>query len=244
MKRTFDLHTHILYGVDDGARTMKESLALLEEAGEQGITDIVLTPHYRKGMFAYPTEDILKHFLLLKKAARPLNISLYLGCEYHVNETMIEYLRKNRCFPLNLGDHVLAEYKPLTEYDFIRYYTQELLQSGYTPLIAHVERYECLTADPDRIAQLSEMGALIQINADSVLGMTGRQIRKFCHGLLKNGWVDIVASDVHNQTDRANHLMECRAYIEKKYGKAYAADLFDRNARHILHIDTKESRGE
>ena len=67
MKRTFDLHTHILYGVDDGARTMRESLALLEEASEQGVTDIVLTPHYRKGMFAYPTEDILKHFLLLKR---------------------------------------------------------------------------------------------------------------------------------------------------------------------------------
>ena len=99
MKRTFDLHTHILYGVDDGAHTMRESLALLEEASEQGVTDIVLTPHYRKGMFAYPTEDILKHFLLLKKAARPLALSLYLGCEYMWMRRWLNICERTAVFP-------------------------------------------------------------------------------------------------------------------------------------------------
>ena len=234
MPRMIDIHTHTLYGVDDGAKTMNDSLDILYNAAEQGITDMILTPHYRKGMFAYPVEDVLKHFLLLKKQAKDTGVQLYLGCEYHVNDTIVQYLKSKRCSTMNFGPYVLTEYKESTDYDMICHYTQELIQNGYIPIIAHIERYECLTDNPDLVAELSELGAMMQLNADSVLGIVGRPLKKFCHKILKAGWADFIASDTHDCQNRANHLGKCRAYVEKKYGVAYAEQLFCTNAQRIL----------
>lgn len=234
MKRMIDIHTHILYGVDDGAKSMEMSLDMLQDAAKQGITDIILTPHYRKGMFSYPVETILKHFLLLKKQARPIGVQLYLGSEYHVNDTMVEYLKSNRCLPMNLGKYVLAEYRESTEYDVMCRYTQELIQNGYIPIIAHIERYDCLVEYPELVAELSELGALMQLNADSILGLLGHPAKRFCHRILKHGLADFVASDAHGCQERANHLGKCCAYVEKKYGTVYAEKLFYKNAECIL----------
>ena len=65
MQRTIDIHSHVLYGVDDGAKTISESLDMLQEAADQGIADMILTPHYHKEIFPYPVDRVLKHFLRL-----------------------------------------------------------------------------------------------------------------------------------------------------------------------------------
>ena len=74
-----DIHCHLLYGVDDGAKTIEESVAMLEAAKEQGISAMILTPHYRHGMFAYPKEEIEEHFRILEPYAQKLGIYLALG---------------------------------------------------------------------------------------------------------------------------------------------------------------------
>lgn len=87
-----DIHCHLLYGVDDGAKTIEESVAMLEAAKEQGISAMILTPHYRHGMFAYPKEEIEEHFRILEPYAQKLGIYLALGTEYHVNSHIVEAL--------------------------------------------------------------------------------------------------------------------------------------------------------
>ena len=96
-KTMIDIHCHLLYGVDDGAKTIEESVAMLEAAKEQGISAMILTPHYRHGMFAYPKEEIEEHFRILEPYAQELGIYLALGTEYHVNSHIVEALDSGRC---------------------------------------------------------------------------------------------------------------------------------------------------
>lgn len=229
-----DIHCHALYGVDDGAGNIEESIAMLRRANSQGIEAIVLTPHYRLGMFDYPAEQVRAHFDCLKQEAEKIGIMLYLGCEYHVNSSILEALQENQCFSLAGGNFVLTEYSFNTDFSYIYTQTQKLLSCGYIPVIAHIEPYECFLKDPKLCLELSRAGAYIQINADSVLGLDSKAVGKFCRKILKKGWADIVASDAHGIDRRACHLEECRKYITKKYGEAYAELLFKQNPEKVV----------
>lgn len=230
-----DIHNHTLFGVDDGAKTLEESLKLLSDAKRQGAESVILTPHYRHGMFDYPLKRIQAHFEELTAASADIGIQLHLGCEYHVNRDMIDAFRTGRCLTLAGGDYVLTEYSQVSEYSFIIEQTQHLLSCGYFPVIAHVERYACLLKKPVLCAELSNMGAMIQINADSVLGLDGRAAEKFCKKLLKHEWADVIASDTHDRKERACHMAECQALVTKKYGSEYAHILFAANPKRIIN---------
>ncbi|MEZ3433935.1 MAG: PHP domain-containing protein [Lachnospiraceae bacterium] len=229
-----DIHCHALYGVDDGAANIEESAAMLKQAASQGVEAVVLTPHYRHGMFPYPKERIWEHFEKLKPTAEEIGMELYLGCEYHVNSRIVEALTSGRCLSLAEGDFVLTEYSFDTEYSYINEQTRKLLSCGYIPVVAHVERYGCFLKNPKLCAELADTGAYIQVNADSILGLTGRTAERFCKKLLKHEWVDIVASDAHGIKNRASHLGECQEYIIKKYGKDYAELLLEHNPQRII----------
>lgn len=229
-----DIHNHSLFGVDDGAETIETSIAMLETAYRQGVDAVILTPHYRHGMFPYPTEEIKEHYRQLSGHAEQIGIRVYLGCEYHVNSRMIEYLQSGRCMTMAGGSYVLTEYDYDTDYTMIYNETKQLLMTGYVPVIAHVERYGCLQKKPELCRELSEVGAMIQINAAGVLGKDGKNEARCCKKLLKNEWADIVASDAHGITRRPNYMAECRDYIGKKYGTEYAGMLFDSNPLKVL----------
>jgi hypothetical protein len=107
-KTMIDIHCHLLYGVDDGAKTIEESVAMLEAAKEQGISAMILTPHYRHGMFAYPKEEIEEHFRILEPYAQKLGIYLALGTEYHVNSHIVEALDSGRCRTMAGSRYVLC----------------------------------------------------------------------------------------------------------------------------------------
>lgn len=229
-----DIHNHTLFGVDDGAGNIDESLALLADAKAQGAEAIILTPHYRHGMFAYPAERIEAHYDELKEKAKDIGVELFLGCEYHVNRGIVEAFREGRCKTLAGSDYVLTEYSYETEYSYMLEHTKRLLSHGYFPVIAHVERYKCLVKKPVLCAEISNIGALIQVNAESVLGLAGWQMERFCKKLLKQQWADIVASDTHDLSGRACHMRECRELVEKKYGFDYAERLFVKNPKRII----------
>lgn len=228
-----DIHCHLLYGVDDGAKTIEESVAMLEEAKRQGIIGIILTPHYRHGMFDYPTEEIAEHYRMLLPYAKKLEMYLALGTEYHVNSQIVEALDKGRCRTLAGSRYVLCEYSRDTEYSYIYQMTQELLLHGYVPVLAHTERYPAL-ADPKDVEEIRSLGAWITVNADAVLGLEGMGPKKYCRKLLKEELVDAIASDSHGIKSRACHMQKCRERIEKKYGLQEAEKLFEKNPLKII----------
>ncbi len=229
-----DIHCHALYGVDDGAKSIEESIAMLQQAKSQGVEAVVLTPHYRYGMFGYPVECIRSHFGHLKPEAEKLGMELHLGCEYHVNSRIIEALQEGQCLSLAGGDFVLTEYSFDTDFSYIYGQTKKLISYGYIPVVAHVERYGCFLGNPKLCLELGNTGAYIQVNADSILGLDGRAGERFCRKLLKKGWADIVAGDAHGENARACHLGECREYVARKYGEDYAELLFEENPGKVI----------
>ena len=134
-----DIHCHMLYGVDDGAEDRQMSVAMLKDAAKQGISAVILTPHYRQGMFKYPLEEIRAAYEDLYSEAEKLGVMIYLGCEYHADSDTGENLKNGRCLTLADSDYVLVEFKYESYIGFIRNTLNDLLAHGYTPVIAHAE---------------------------------------------------------------------------------------------------------
>jgi protein-tyrosine phosphatase len=112
--------------------------------------------------------------------------------------------------------------------------TREAIFAGYIPVIAHVERYECLS-DISRIEDLQELGALIQVNADSVLGIDGRHFKRYTKKLLKAGLVDVIASDSHGTKERVCNMKKCYEYVAKKFGDDYAQEIMQTTPENIIN---------
>ena len=229
-----DIHCHLLYGVDDGPKEIEESIEMLKEAARQGLTHIILTPHYRRGMFRFDKELADVHMSQLKPYAQKLGIELYLGTEIHVNGDIIQYLEEEKCLSLANSRYVLTEYEYDTEYSYIFQMTHTLFRHGYVPVIAHVERYGCLNKNPKKLEELQEIGALIQVNASAISGDEGWKVKNFCKNILKRGWVDIVASDSHGIKKRSCCLRRAYEYISEKYGEKQAFRLIVTNPNKIL----------
>lgn len=232
----YDIHCHILSGVDDGAPNFFDALEMVRIAREDGTRHLVLTPHYHVGHFELPAENLRDRFQIIQNEVAALypDMKLYLGVEICYHEAAAEKLKQNRLLTMADTDYVLVEFFPQTEQRVILQGLQEIQMVGKRPILAHVERYEKLTGDYDAVEQLIRMGFYIQVNASSVLGKSGRRVKNFTKKLLQNGQVDFIASDAHGIRHRRPMLGECAAYIRKKWGDDYVDELLIRNPKKML----------
>ena len=229
-----DMHCHLLHGVDDGPEKIDLSIAMLRTAKEQGVTDIILTPHYRRGMFKFDGDLVKAQMIELAPYAEEIGIKLHLGTEVHVHGDILEYIEKRKVYTLADTEYILTEYGYDTEYSYIFKNTHELLRHGYIPVIAHVERYACLVKNPKRLEELQEIGAWIQCNASAIIGEEGWGTKQFCKKALKHGWVDVVASDSHDKKKRKSYMEDAYDYITEKYGEKLAYRLMIKNPKKII----------
>ena len=228
-----DIHCHILPKVDDGPDSVEESLKILKDMKRQGIKHVIVTPHYRPEMFEPSMKRVIYSYRHLRDIAYNMGVSMSLGCEYYRNEQIIDHM-DNRKRPSMAGSrYVLIEFSMNDLFPTIRNYVYELITHGYQPIIAHVERYFCCQK-MEKIQELKDMGALIQVNAGSVLGEEGWKLKKFCLELMKKDLIDFIASDTHNTSDRKLNLKKCASYVTKKMGKQYAERIFFNNPLNIL----------
>lgn len=246
MRGMVDIHCHILPGVDDGAESAKETVALLRREYEDGVRAIIVTPHYRVGMFETPEEIIEKEFRKVRRFLKRngIKLQLYLGCEYHSHRLMAENLQKGLRPTLAGSDYVLTEFSAAHTYAQIRAQVYELITFGYIPIIAHVERYPCLLKKPELIMELKDLGAEIQITSGSLLQKAGWRVKGFCVRLLKEELVDYIATDAHHIKNRAPDLQECAQYLEKKFGKQYVERLLVTNPRNIIKNGMEKRKNE
>ena len=231
-----DLHCHLMPYVDDGAYDRDECLALLQMEAEQGVRSICLTPHLRADMFETPDEEILRHFAevteLAEEAALPLELCH--SREYHFDRIFRELLRNRQIRPLGAGRTVLVEFGGRHSREDILDAVKLVSDAGYVPLIAHVERYAPLHQDWSFACELREQGALLQLNAGSVLGQEGLRQRLLCRKLLQKDLVTVIASDAHDVKIRAPQLRQCAEHLEHKYGLRAAKLLLSGNPKAIL----------
>lgn len=237
----FDIHSHIIFGVDDGPKTIDESLALLRLAYEQGVRHIVATSHRRKGMFETPEQTILENFMLVNSRAAQLwpDLVLYYGAELYASSDLFDKLEHQKVPTMNGTRFVLIEFSSATPYKDIHQAVQKTSLLGLTPVIAHIERYQALAFDDKKVRELIAMGAYTQINSSSVLkpklfGDPLKDHKKRAQFFLDKDLVHCVASDMHNTTSRPPYMAEAYQKVAASYGQTRAQDLFIANPQTLL----------
>ena len=235
-KGIYDIHCHIVPGVDDGATDIEETGKLLRMEYEQGVRTIIATPHFRFRMFETSAEKVKEQFKLVEKAAAEVasDLHVYLGCEFHTNMEMISMLRENKVMTMAGSRYVLTEFSHNSEENYIRERLSTLLSGGYKPIVAHIERYEATRTSMDFVEELVDMGVCMQINADSITGKDGFFTKRYCNRVMKQDLLHFVGSDCHNSTKRISRIGEEYRVVTAKFGQDYADELFIRNPERIL----------
>ena len=231
-----DIHTHILPGVDDGAKDMTEAMALLRMAYNNGTKTVFLTPHYRGQYKKYTPEDLQQAFWALTQTVQREmpDLELYLGNEICYEQEVPDGLRTDRILSMNGSRYCLLEFYPMSLRSQVLSAVSSVRNAGYLPIIAHVERNNCFLQDSALVDEVLHMGALLQLNADSIMNANGRAVSGFCRQLLRSGNVHFVATDAHDCVKRTPILKECFQWVSRKYGQAYASMLFSENARAVI----------
>jgi putative phosphotyrosine-protein phosphatase len=236
-----DIHSHIVFDVDDGPRDLADSRALLEESYRQGVRTIISTSHRRKGMFETPENKIAEHFKLVQEIAKEISddLTVLYGAEIYYTSDVLDKLEKKIIPSLADTRYALIEFSMTTPYKEIHTALSNVLRLGITPVVAHIERYHCLENDEKKVRDLIDMGCYMQINSSSVLkpklfGDKYKFMKKRARFFLEKDLVHFVASDMHNLDDRPPYMEEAYQIISKKYGVAYAEQLFRKNQEILL----------
>jgi tyrosine-protein phosphatase YwqE len=196
-----DIHSHILPGIDDGARTLEESVQLVSEMAGWGFERITCTPHITK-KFRNTKESIKEKFDMLSNAVsrKGLDIELRMSAEYRLNpETWPEILSQGQLMPIE-DQYILMEFPindptemgdliPMEEF-------RKVLSLGLTPVLPHPERYFYL--DHDDLLRYVDAGVKIQSNYGSLAGVYGSEVRDRAQSLIDEGIISFLASDMHN----------------------------------------------
>lgn len=226
-----NLHCHILFGVDDGAKTEEQMYDLIKLEYSFGVRRLCFTPHYNPALFEPKPAQIAESFRLAQSfvSENLPDMKLYLGNEVFMRPDTIERLADRSCKPLGDTKTVLTEFSPSMSWDDMRMYCVKLLGQGYRPLLAHIERYEKLN-QMENIYELKSLGVKFQINTAAF--ETSR--RKLISRLLEEGLVDVVSDDRHNEKRGDPPISESYAFIREKFGSAAAEAIFIRRPKAIL----------
>lgn len=232
-----DIHCHILPGVDDGAKSMEQSMEMIDIAYENGIDTIIATPHHMpEGRNVSPT-GIKERVAKLQAYAdeKDYDMTILPGNEIYYHSDVAEMLDEKQICTLAGSSCVLVEFSPMDESRYIRNSLAELQNMGYDPIIAHVERYMSLLKAPfEKIQELRDMGILIQVNANSVMGGFGKPTKAIVEKLLKNRLVDFIGTDAHSSGTRSPAIRECAEYLSSKYPADYVEELLYVNAEKYI----------
>lgn len=228
LQYTTDLHSHLIPGIDDGVKTLEESIEIISKMKDLGFKKIITTPHIMSHRFPNTKEIILSKAKKVRKELKKRNIDIDFkaAAEYYFDEYFLEQIEKNDLLTFN-DNYILFELsytlKPLGLEPTI----QNLIERGYKPILAHPERYSFLYSDYSKYDKLKSTGVKFQINLNSLIGFYGRNPKKAAKYLVDNAFVDFVGSDIH--------AMNYFDSFKKAIMSSETSDTFKKN--NILNID-------
>ncbi len=198
-----DVHSHILPGVDDGAQDIDEAMAMINLAYQKGIRKIFLTPHYVPGRTKRQAEELQEIFEAFYTKVREKygeEISLYLGNEIYYRNGVVKDIEEGKALTMADTRYVLVEFNISISYSELYQAVKKMIQSSYIPIIAHYERYECLFEREDRVRELKEQGARLQMNLSSFIGKDKHS--QFCRKMVREHLVHFFGTDTHDTERR------------------------------------------
>ena len=238
-----DIHAHILPGVDDGAKDIKDSLAIARKLIEKGITHVVATPHYMEDLCQLTPEETEKRVEQLQSvfSDEGLNIKVLPGAEAYITADLGKKVKSGQIATLNNSRYILVELPMNSIPGYVHHVFYDLLVLGYTPIIAHPERNSLLFKRQDYLKAWLEEGVLLQLNAGSLLGIHGPSVKSVAKKLLINRKFHFIASDIHTGKEKNRSIFNGFEKIKKLTG--FNNGLFCYNARRVidnLAIDHQE----
>ena len=216
-----DIHSHILYGLDDGAKDLGSSIEMAKQAVTEGITSVIATPHHRHPSYSNNKGKIIARVqeLQAELTKQDIPLTIYPGQEIRLFGEMVDAFNLDEeLLTLNNSEYVLVEFPSSNIPKYTEQLFYDLMVKGYTPIIAHPERNAEIAENTDKLYRLIKNGALSQVTAASVAGMFGKKTQKLSFNLLENQLAHFVASDAHNITNRACMWKGADEVITKKLG--------------------------
>ena len=237
-RNMIDIHMHLIPGVDDGAENMEMALVMMIRAKQQGISQIIATPHSE--VFRYSKEGGKIIFKRLVDAAAKVcpDMKLYLGCEVYceteIMDQVLESLNSGRYPTMNGTKYVLMEFSQWVYPENTVPCAEALVKAGYKPIIAHMERYKFLRDNMELVDCFRDMGALIQLNAYSLFDEMDESIKGWARRLVLERKVDFLGTDAHKTYHRPPSAEYGLAWLYENVGREYADSIASGNARKYL----------
>ncbi len=226
MMRFSDIHSHFVYGMDDGAQTMQDMEAMLDAAVADGVGCLIATPHVTPGVHPFNEERFRRHLAEARAYCqiRGYSLNLCVGAEVLYTPALESYMSRHALPVLADSQHVLLEFVPSIVFEEISAAVGLLERNGYVPILAHVERYKALAGL--NIYRLRERSsALYQVNCSTVIDgeglFRGMQVRRW----FRDELIDFVASDSHNCRTRRTCMKNAYTILSKRFGAQYARRL-------------------
>lgn len=236
-----DIHSHILNDIDDGSKDIEMSISMLKKAELSGTTDIIATPHFMRGRFEVDYNEVLNRVEKLKKISRENNIdiNIYAGQEVYYSRKILEYYNDKMIGTINNTRYMLIEL-PMLEFDINEIINNiyELQLRGIIPIIAHPERYKPFIKKPSMINILIKEGMLFQLNAGSITGTFGKDVKKTAVKYLENNIYSFIGSDAHRDRGRDTNMTEALKTLELNQRST-----FDENGKAMLKDEEIDFKG-
>ena len=231
-----DIHSHILPGIDDGPNDWDVSLKMLAQSAKANVCKVVATPHYYPWRENATAEEI--RYLCQKaqdklKKDYGLDIKVLPGQEIMYSIGVVEELKAGKILTLADGCYVLLEFMPDESFSVMYRAVREMIDGGYIPILAHVERYYCLH-QRESLERLKAGGALLQMNLNALQGGLFSAQSRWARKLLKTEQIDYIASDMHDLTSRGPHTKEKIETVNKIIGLEYLQKLLYENCKKIV----------
>lgn len=206
-----DVHSHIINEIDDGSKSIEMTISMLKKAEQSGTTDIIATPHFMRGRFEVEYRDVVKRVEELKDIAREnnININIYAGQEVYFSKNILNYYNDKMIGTINNTKYMLIEF-PMLEFNIEEAINTiyELQIRGITPIIAHPERYRQFIKDPSLINSFIKEGMLFQLNAGSIAGGFGKDVKKTATKYLEDNIYSFIGSDAHRDIGRDTNMKD------------------------------------
>lgn len=229
----FDLHYHLIFGVDDGPKTIEDSLALAEASIAEGVTHIVATPH-ANDRYKFQLETNRERLEILKERLGG-RLTLGLGCDFHLSYDNILDLRKDPSrYTINGKQYLLVEIPDLAIPGSIADVFFNMRVLGVTPIVTHPERNPVIMTDPQCLVAWIEMGCLVQVTAASLSGDFGRKSQAVALEMVRLDHVHIIASDAHWLKGRPPSMRCAYSILRDKFGRQTADRLCIHNPRAVF----------
>lgn len=231
-----DIHNHLLYNLDDGPKTKEDTLEIIRTAEEYEIYKIVATPHYRKNKYQVRGKTVREQVDEINKKIKKegLKVEIKPGNEIYITKNLVEKIKKEDILSINDSRYILLEFPMDHLPNYLEQIFYDLNVLGYKPVVAHPERNKEVIKDPDILYNWVKDGIIFQLNAGSLFGVYGNDVKKTAFDLVDNYLVQVIASDCHGSSKIGlEWLIRAKRKLEDICG-SYTIQFFT-NAEYIIN---------